>query len=311
MISRILVPLDGSDAAGAAIPYATSLLADGGQLVACHVIPDVEPLLAELLGLLAVASSRADAETEAAGAALDREMVEAGVESSRYSTLVTRGDPAEEILKAIDQQRIDLVAMSTQGLGAIGRLTLGSVADRISRSSPVPVLLVRSRPDHPSPAAIRRLVVPLDGSPRAEGALPLAAELAGRLGASVHLVQAINPGAALASLTGAGAIAAPASPEVCQRILSDIETEARDYLATVAARLAAEGVTVTWAVLEGSPYFVIADATEPGDLLVMTSHGRGGIARWVLGSVAEKLVRQAPVPVLLVPARPPAGAPKS
>lgn len=304
MISRILVPLDGSEAAKAAIPYAQALLADDGQIVACHVIPDVDPLLVELLGLLAAASANADPAVEAARAALDRQMAAAGVEPSRYSTLVTRGDPAEEILKAIDQQQIDLVGMSTQGLGAIGRLTLGSVADRISRSSLVPVLLVRSRPDQPSPATLRRLVVPLDGSPRAEGALPLAAELAGRLGASIHLVRAINPGATLASLTGAGAIAAPASPETCQEILNDIETEARDYLAAVAARLAAGGVDVTWAVLEGSPYFVIADATTPGDLLVMTSHGRGGIARWVLGSVAEKLVREAPVPVLLVPQRP-------
>ena len=63
-----------------------------------------------------------------------------------------------------------------------------------------------------------------------------------------------------------------------------------------------EGIAASGAVLNGSPFFAINDATRPGDLIVLTSHGRGGVRRWLLGSVAEKLVREASVPVLLVPA---------
>ena len=84
-----------------------------------------------------------------------------------------------------------------------------------------------------------------------------------------------------------------------------VEHDARDYLTAVVARLEDEGVSATWDVLEGSPFFAIADATQTGDLLVTTSHGRSGVLRWLLGSVAEKLVREAPVPVLLVPSAEP------
>ena len=67
-------------------------------------------------------------------------------------------------------------------------------------------------------------------------------------------------------------------------------------------RLQYQGVDVGWDVLDGSPYSEIANAIQPEDLVVITSHGRGGIMRWLLGSVAEKLVREAPAPILLVPA---------
>lgn len=66
--------------------------------------------------------------------------------------------------------------------------------------------------------------------------------------------------------------------------------------------LRSEGVDASGGVLNGSPFFAISEATQPGDLLVLTSHGRGGVRRWLLGSVAEKLVREADAPVLLVPA---------
>ena len=70
----------------------------------------------------------------------------------------------------------------------------------------------------------------------------------------------------------------------------------------VVARLRNDGAEVDGATLSGSPFFAISDAAAPDDLLVLTSHGRGGVRRWLLGSVAEKLVREAPAPVLLVPA---------
>jgi nucleotide-binding universal stress UspA family protein len=68
------------------------------------------------------------------------------------------------------------------------------------------------------------------------------------------------------------------------------------------SRLQGEGVDASGAILNGSPFFAISEATQPGDLLLLTSHGRGGVRRWLLGSVAEKLVREADAPVMLVPA---------
>jgi nucleotide-binding universal stress UspA family protein len=126
-------------------------------------------------------------------------------------------------------------------------------------------------------------------------------DLAKHLGIPVHLVRALNLAAMLTTLGAeAGPLVSP-SPEVYEQMTEAVERDARDYLTSVAARLEDDGVSATWAVLEGSPFFAIAEATKTGDLLVTTSHGRGGVLRWLLGSVAEKLVRDSPVPVLLVP----------
>jgi nucleotide-binding universal stress UspA family protein len=301
MISAVLVPLDGSPVAEQAIPYAQALLPDGGEGVLLRVIPEVDPLLGELVWTLEASSE--SAESTAARAELDRVKSRITQTSIQWTTDVVNGDPAEEILKAITRQRIGMVAMTTHGRGALGRATFGSVADRVSRQSPVPVLLVRAHPDGQpvTTAEIRRLIVPLDGSALAEASLPLVVEVAKQLRVPVHLVQALNLAAVLTPLVDGGGLLVSPSPEVYEQMTETVERDARDYLTAVAVRLEDEGVSVTWDVLEGSPFFAIAEAAKSGDLLVTTSHGRGGVLRWLLGSVAEKLVRDAPVPVLLVP----------
>jgi nucleotide-binding universal stress UspA family protein len=301
MISTVLVPLDGSPVAEQAIPYAQALLSGGGEGVMLRVVPELEPLLSELMWTLEAASE--SAETAAARAELERVKAKVSDAPVRWTTDVSSGDPAEEILEAISRHRINLVAMTTHGRGALGRVAFGSVADRVSRESPVPLLLVRAHPDGlPMVTAnIRRLIVPLDGSSLAEASLPLVVDLAKRLGIPIHLVRALNLAAVLTPLVdGAGQLVSP-SPEVYEQMTEAVERDARAYLTSVAARLGDEGVSATWDVLEGSPFVAIADAAETGDLLITTSHGRGGVLRWLLGSVAEKLVRESPVPVLLVP----------
>jgi nucleotide-binding universal stress UspA family protein len=83
--------------------------------------------------------------------------------------------------------------------------------------------------------------------------------------------------------------------------VAQIEAGATAWLTQAAERLQHEGVATTWAILRGSPFLAITDAVKPGDVIVMTSRGRGGARRWLLGSVAEKLIREGPVPVVLVP----------
>ena len=301
MISTVLVPLDGSSVTEQAIPYAQVLLPDAESGVLLRVMPELDPLLTELMWTLEAASE--SAETAAARAELERVKARLADTRIRWIADVVHGDPAEEILEAIARHTTGLVVMTTHGRGALGRVAFGSVADRVSRASPIPVLLVRAHPDESAltTVAIRRLVVPLDGSVLAEAALPVMVDRAKQLRIPVHLVRALNLAAVLTPLVdGAGLLVSP-SPEVCEQMTEAVEHDARDYLTSVAARLAEEGVSATWDVLEGSPFFAIAAATETGDLLVTTSHGRSGVLRWLMGSVAEKLVRESPVPVLLVP----------
>ena len=301
MISAVLIPLDGSSVAEQALPYAQALVPDAETGVLLRVIPELDPLLTELMWTLEAASE--SAETAAARVELERVKARLAGTRIRWTTDVVQGDPAGEILEAIRRHLIGLVAMTTYGRGALGRVTFGSVADRVSRQSPIPVLLVRAHPDESalSLVTIRRLIVPLDGSTRAEAALPVVVDRAKQLGIPVHLVRALNLAAVLTPMVDRGGMLVSPSPEVCEQMTEAVEHDAREYLTAVAARLEDEGVSTTWDVLEGSPFFTIADAAKTGDLLVATSHGRSGVLRWLMGSVAEKLVREAPVPVLLVP----------
>jgi nucleotide-binding universal stress UspA family protein len=192
-----------------------------------------------------------------------------------------------------------MVVMTTAGRGAVGRLTYGSVADRVARSSPVPVLLVRANPDAPTDpgasAEIRRLIVPLDGSARAHQALPKAADLAKHLDVPVLLVS-VNEAERMSLIYGS-AFSAAAYAEIAE----NAERELEEMLQKAADELTAQGVKSDLKVLMGATAYAIDSVTEYGDIVVMTSHGRSGVRRWLLGSVAEQLVRTAHVPVLLVP----------
>jgi nucleotide-binding universal stress UspA family protein len=218
---------------------------------------------------------------------------------------VAEGDPDVAIVDAAAKRDVDLIAMASHGRGAIGRAIFGSVADRVARTATVPVLILRTPEDEmpDEPVVVRRIILPLDGSALATQALPVAANLARWLSAPVHVVRAIDPASTIPVSPGAIGPTPLITAEVSNRIWEEIEGEARKTVADAIDTLQADGVEADGATLAGSPFFAISDITEPDDLLVLTSHGRGGVGRWLLGSVAEKLIREAPAPVLLVPAR--------
>jgi nucleotide-binding universal stress UspA family protein len=131
-----------------------------------------------------------------------------------------------------------------------------------------------------SVAALRRVVVPLDGSAAAERALPLATELANTLECAIHLVTVDERDGGLRDSAG----------------LDDAEA----YLERQADKVKLAGLAASTEWLAGAPAAALLDLTAPGDLLVLTTHGRGAARRWQIGSVAEKLLRQATAPVVLV-----------
>jgi nucleotide-binding universal stress UspA family protein len=287
MFERILVPLDGSETAEAALAY-------------------VALLPSEQVRLLAVESDQADLSAVCTAAHDCRAYLEAVAAPPReqgrdVDTLVAFGNPAEQILALA--AAADLVVLGSHGHGGVKRFVLGSVADEVARHAPVPVMVVRGGAVLPPAVQLTRIVVPLDGSDLAEQAVPVAAAVAADLGVPVHLMRVLDVDALRATVQ-AGIHAAAAY----LRSQEEIQRYAEEYLAEQVQQLRNRDLTATAEVLIGSPAVTLLDAIRPDDLVVMTTHGRGGVRRWLLGSVADKLVRAAAAPVLLVPANGPESA---
>lgn len=275
----ILLPIDGSEASMLAVPYVDQFPGSAVRLL--RVEPPFQvlapgPLEDFRLDWRAVRTGQIEEEL----ASLAQHFQGQG----RDVEIVVRfGDPAEEVLAAAEG--VDLIVMATQGRGTAGRALFGSVADRVSRYARVPTLLVRSNAAQAQPH-LEQIVVPLDGSDLAEGALPHAAALATSLQLPIRLVHVLLPGLSFdaAHLAASG----------------EIESEVAAYLDRIAAQLQADGRSVTTELQTGVPALILLSNLRPTDLVVIATHGRGGMERWLLGSVAEKLVRHAPGPVFLV-----------
>lgn len=141
-----------------------------------------------------------------------------------------------------------------------------------------------------------RIVVPLDGSDVAEQALAPAVELAQRLGIPLHLIRVTDmPQGNIPSMFGYVAEGKALAEQVQLEVAL-----AREYLSENARSLSEQGLTVTSEVEIGLAAGAIVATTHPGDCIVMASHGRSGLARWYIGSVAEQVMRQAEVPIMVV-----------
>jgi nucleotide-binding universal stress UspA family protein len=271
----VLVPLDGSGFAEQALPYAELVAGNTCQLVLLEVGDDED----------------------------DEFVLQQRHGDSCAHLQTVFGDPVEQILSVAQQLNAAMIVMTTRGRGAFGRTALGRVADAVARKSPLPVMLIHPTTNGAQVTSpqVHRLVVPLDGSVLAEAALPTAAQVAKDLHAPVHLVTIAGSADDTAARFETAAVDAALQPQASATQVA----EATANLTQKAERLRRQGIACTWEVLRGSPYFTIADALRPGDVIVMTSRGYDGIKRWLLGSVAENLVRDGPVPVIVVPARGP------
>ncbi len=294
MLQTILVPLDGSRLAEQALPYAMRLArSSGGRLVLVQAtLTEPLPGQAELVAR-AAATRRAEIELDVL---VDRLRGEGLTAEAR----VYYENAATAILDAAAQEDADVIVMSTHGRSGLGRWIYGSVADRVLRTAPIPVLLVPAACAGNWPTDRRlRVLVPLDGSPLAEEALGPAGELAQALGAELLLLQVLEYPLPLAG-DSAGYV-----PFWDQD--ADLAA-ARRYLDEVAGALRAEGRTVAVLAVAAPPSSVGQAVTtiatvsrdEQAAAIVMATHGRGGLARLAMGSVGTGVLQHATVPVLLV-----------
>jgi nucleotide-binding universal stress UspA family protein len=283
----VLVPLDGSELADRAVPFAAEIATRAGW---------------SLLLLRAVDTFRAPtdaaerAERQAAREALDA--MAASLEAAGVSvvTRIVDGQPETRILEAAGDEDVNLIAMTTNGRGGVRRFIYGSVADAVLRHTPVPVLTVPSRGLEwwPTDRQIT-ILVPLDGSELAASALAPACELADVLGGMLVLLTLVESSRYL-SYTEA------------YRSGSDVPDENDESLVAARAQLEqiASGLRTTTRHVEvravfGTPYFDIAAiARDVGaDAIALATHGRGGLGRAVLGSVATATIQRSEVPLLI------------
>lgn len=293
-VRTVLVPLDESPLAEAALPYAEALARPFRARL--RLLGVVEQPESGVLG--ARPELRAHLETVARQALTT--YLETTAQGLRGRGLevavhVRTGDPAREIVAAAEEEPDTVVAMATHGRGGMERWLLGSVADTVMRTASRPVLLVRPPEEgtERKAVALRRLLVPLDGSDLAQAALPLAGELARVLGATLVLVR-VEPW--LATMVPAYGYL----PDL-DRLEADVEALAAASLHEARGQLPT-ALSVETVVLRGAPAAALIDyARGEGriDLVVMSTHGAGGLRRLLVGSVADRVVR-AGLPALLI-----------
>ena len=278
MYRTLLVPLDGSALGEGALPTAATLAQRmGARVVLVRVVDDASPSTVHT----------AQHYLESVRARLP-----SGVP---VETHVSHGPAATGILDAIFNSRADLVIMTTHGRGGLRRLVYGSVAAKVLVASPAPVWLVpvRGTPYPPllSKSSAQVLAV-LDGSLFAEAALAHTTALARVLGGSVLLLRVVPPQPLLVDPM----IAETLSPE------ADDEQAAEVYLRNVASTLTHEGISVHTVFRTGSPAQAILDEiwSSGADVLVIATHGRSGIDRTLLGSVAQAVIHACAIPMLVV-----------
>lgn len=298
MPKLVLVPLDGSGHGEQAIPMALRTAArDRADIELVHVYEAIPPWRVQ--------------GAPAFDAALDTELkrdrkayLDALAEWMRrragvaVTTTLLEGEVGLALLQHIAARRAELVVMTTHGRGGLSRLWLGSVASDLARSSSAPVLLIKplessSRAQAAPP--FRRVLVPLDGSTEGEEAVEHAMAVAAEPGVRFVLLHVITPILYIAD---------PASVVYPDEV--EMTAWAKERLGAVAQRVRARGVAVEIRIVRHSqPARAIlecADDTE-ADLIAMETHGWRGATRLLLGSVTDKVLRAAAVPMLVHEAR--------
>ena len=316
MYSQILVPLDGSELAEQVLPYVKAL----GKAYRAPIclLRVFDPVPAEM-------------GDSAHGVYLDRIATAFRNEAESYlehirtrlrpafdgldlpiSVTSHEGDPAACIISEAEKTPDTLIAMATHGRSGVTRWLLGSVTDRVLHATNCPLVIIRAKPqdefhkkDLDGEATLKTIIVPLDGSRLAERVLPHAALLAKGLDLSVTLLRVTDPLdqyrslAGYPSLEGAGKLQGSMFEDMARAG----DDEAMEYLQGIAEELRLLGVTKTKEmVLRGRADGTVVDLAYsiPNSLVAMTTRGRSGVGRWVMGSVTDRVVRHSGDPVLVV-----------
>jgi len=283
-LDRILLPLDGSEAAASIVPYierfATMIGAEVTLLGVAHSPPEdlpIDPSGGTDIGVITQYLE-----------GMKRRLIENGISAD---VDVQEGEASKVIEACASGRRCGIIALSTRGRSATGPNLLGITTDMLIRSSSVPIIVIP--PDgnggSVSPVGgVKTIIVGLDGSETAASSLGLARQLARDFGLQMALVRATPP---VDSLDGAATY------------FGSVSDHAEQYVKRVADQLAGDGITVRTVVGPLTAHEQLLQVAEESDepLLILSTRGWSNRADWQLGSVTDRVVRTARFPVLVIP----------
>jgi nucleotide-binding universal stress UspA family protein len=292
---KILVPLDSSELAEEALPYAEELAAR----------------LASEVTLLYVGKSTEDSQRQMLKDYLKKavETTRNGIEQNlnkqattgiKVESVVLIGNPAEQIVDYTNEKDIGLIVMATHGRSGITRWALGSVTDKVMQATKKPMVLIRAkatRPDVRAKGMLKKILVCLDGSTESETVLPYIEELGSKLKAEIVLLQVV-PWAYHIYATEEGASHISYTDEE----MEPLKASANNYLGKMGKLIENKKITVSCELRIGNEAEEIIKLTSEvnANMVAMSTHGRSGVGRWIFGSIADKIIRQGTIPILLV-----------
>ena len=298
MYSKILVPLDGSTTAEKVLSYPRYLAGKFKVPVELLSVVDIGEIASHMGSdkarfLDSIIKDAVDSATSYLRG------VATTFKGADLTSTVECGRPEDVIIEKGATDRAMLITMATHGRSGLSRFLLGSVAEKVLRGTANPVLLVRATSEAvpQGEPTLKSVIVPLDGSELAESVLPMVAHLARELDLEVALFRAYHiPYNVYAGDEGVSA-------GNYEALLHSVRDEAKEYLDKKAGELKRLGTAkVACVIKEGfaADEIIALGQKTAANLIAMSSHGRSGVKRWVLGSVAETVVRHSGDPVLIV-----------
>jgi nucleotide-binding universal stress UspA family protein len=299
VFKHLLVPLDGSSLAEAALAPA-AFLADkaGAKVTLLHVIERGAPPTVHGARHLTTVP---DAEQYLGEVARSR--LPAGLTIVRHVHTEETRDLPRELVRHAAELAPDLIVMCAHGHGGVRDFLFGGIAQRVVARGATPVLLVRSSaPGDPPALPFRKLLVPDDATEGHEPGMDVCATVAALCGAPIHLVMVVET---LQTLSGPQAVTGALLPAATRALLDMAENAAKPHLLEHVRRLQGLGLAVTAEVRRGEPVAALAAVAREtsADLLVLRTHGKAGTDAFWSGSLAPRLASQLKLPLLLVPVK--------
>ena len=297
MYEAILVPLDGSKTAEKVLPYARYLAGKFKVPVELLAVVDVVEIASHMTSEKVhfldtiIEDAVQHSTTYLRGVATT-------IAGTNVRCSVEKGRAEDTIIEKAATDKTMLITMATHGRSGLNRFLLGSIAEKVLRGTVNPLLLIRAGDEKSQgEAMLKSIIVPLDGSELAEAVLPIVAEMAKKLDLEVELFRTYHvPYNVYSGDEGLYAVN-------YEELLAGLRDEAAEYLEKKAADLKRIGVAKVQCITKeglAADEIISLGRKTPDNLIAMSSHGRSGVRRWVLGSVTELVVRHSGDPVLVI-----------